>query len=201
NDPLMLDLKGDGTIHVTGKSSAMLRNKKDMGFVAAGSVMFDIAGTGQPQRIEWVKDGDGILVDNRQGKARKLVSAGKPLSIANLFGDAHGRPGGFTKLREVFAGRWTKAHGQEMLQGKALDDMLVWIDANGDGKATLSELHTLPSLGITAILLPNGYFEKKGEIYDQATFVRKGKPFIIQEVWLARAPQHTASLPPGKTVR
>lgn len=196
NDPLVFDLNGNGKIDVTGLSSAKLRAEKNMQFVAQGSVLFDILGTGKPERIEWVKDGDGILVDNRNGVAKKLVAQGKPLSIYNLFGDADGNPGGFFKLARYFdldakiaaAGKDLNAKNVGIIKGKELDDLLLWVD-NGDGKATLNELHTLASLGITEIRLPHKYLQNQdGELIEQATFVRNGKTYVIEEVWFGRDP-------------
>ncbi len=194
SDPLVFDLNGNGKIDVTGLSSAKMRIEQNRQFVAAGSVMFDILGTGKPARIEWIKSGDGLLVDNRKNKAKQLVVQGKPLTIFNLFGDADGNPGGFFKLARYFdldakfaaAGSGLNAKNVGVIKGKELDDLLMWID-NGDGKAAPNELHTLASLGITELRLPHQYLKNKdGELIEQATFVRKGKTYIIQEVWFGR---------------
>ncbi|MNT42343.1 hypothetical protein D3C72_1787610 [compost metagenome] len=70
----------------------------------------------------------------------------------------------------------------------------MWID-NGDGKAEPKELHTLASLGITEIRLPHTYLKNKdGELVEQATFVRKGKTYVIQEVWFGRDAEKPAEL-------
>ena len=194
NDPLVFDLNGNGKIDVTGLSSAKMRVEKNQHFVSAGSVLFDILGTGKPERIEWVKGGDGILVDNRKGVAKQLVAQGKPLTIYNLFGDADGNPGGFFKLARYFdldakfaaAGKGLNAKNVGVIKGKELDDLLMWVD-NGDGKAAPNELHTLASLGITELRLPHHYLQNQdGELIEQATFVRKGKTYVIQEVWFGR---------------
>jgi hypothetical protein len=191
-DPLVLDLNGNGVIEVTGKSAAKFRNKNNMAFVAKGAVKFDLYGTGKPVLTEWVKGGDGILVDNRKGKALALVNKGKPLAIANLFGDDGGHFNGFQKLALEFdpnaklaASTGGVPANLGVLKGKALDDMLVWID-NGDGKATAKELHKLSALGITEIKLPARFITNEaGEYLERATFIRDGKEFGIQEVWFA----------------
>ncbi|HEY9899494.1 MAG TPA: hypothetical protein V6D00_09960 [Pantanalinema sp.] len=191
-DPLVLDLNGNGTIEVTGKSAAKFRNKDNMTFVPQGAVMFDLYGTGKPVLSEWVKGGDGILVDNRKGKALDLVKQGKPLSIANLFGDDGGNFSGFVKLAREFDPNAKLASttggisaNLGTLKGKTLDDMLVWID-DGDGKATAKELHKLSALGITEIKLPAHFVQNEANEYlERATFTRKGKEFGIQEVWFA----------------
>jgi hypothetical protein len=197
SDPLVFDLNGNGKIDVTGLSSAKMRAEKNMRFVTAGSVLFDIMGNGQPERVEWVQGGDGLLIDNRKNQAKQLVAQGKPLTIYNLFGDADGNPGGFFKLARFFdleariasAGSNVKAKNLGIIKGKELSELLMWID-NGDGKAEAKELHTLASLGITEIHLPHRYLmNKDGELIEQATFVRKGKTHIVQEVWFSRDAQ------------
>ncbi|MBO9542275.1 hypothetical protein J7643_16925 [bacterium] len=191
-DPLVLDLNGNGKIDVTGKSSAKFRNKDNMTFVSQGSVLFDLLGTGKEIRTEWVQGGDGLLVDNRKNKAFDLVKQGKPLSIANLFGDDGGKFSGFVKLAKEFDPNAKLAASTGgipanlgILKGKTLDDMLVWID-DGDGKATAKELHKLSALGITEIKLPARFVTNEaGEYLERATFTRNGKEFGIQEVWFA----------------
>ncbi|HEY9899497.1 MAG TPA: hypothetical protein V6D00_09975 [Pantanalinema sp.] len=192
SDPLVLDLNGNGKIDVTGKSAAKFRSKDNQTFVANGSVMFDLKGTGKEIRTEWIGKGDGILVDNRKGKALGLVNKGKNLTIANLFGDDGGHFSGFVKLAREFDpnAKLASATGAVpadlgVLKGKALDDMLVWID-DGDGKATAKELHKLSALGITEVKLPARFVQNEaGEYLERATFTRNGKEFGVQEVWFA----------------
>lgn len=194
SDPLVLDLNGNGTIEVTGKSAAKFRAPGNETFVKAGSVLFDVANSGQPQRTEWIRPGEGFLIDNRGDKARKAIAAGKNLTVDHLFGDTEGFSGGFHKLAALFdaEARLANADGQAVakglgiLTGKELDDMLVWMD-NGDGKAQANELRTLASLGITEIRLPARFVRNASEEWlEQATFVRNGKPQLMQEVWFAR---------------
>ena len=194
SDPLVLDLNGDGNINVTGLSAAKQRNEKNKVFVKEGSVLFDIQGNGKADRVEWVKPGEGILVDNRKNKAKDRVAKGQNLTVFDLLGDTEGNPGGFAKLARFFdaeaqvasKGGKIAAEGLGIIKGKELDDLLVWLD-NGDGKAEAKELHTLASLGITEIRMPYQMIPTQdGEFLEQATFIRDGKPQIIQEVWFAR---------------
>lgn len=194
SDPLVLDLNGNGSVDVTGRSSAKFRAPGNETFVKAGSVMFDLANSGVPQRTEWIQPGEGFLIDNRNDKARKAVAAGKNLGIDHLFGDTEGFSGGFMKLAALFdaearvasGGGNVVAKGLGVISGKELSDVLVWLD-NGDGKAQASELQTLASLGITEIRLPARFVRNaSSEWLEQATFVRHGKPQLMQEVWFAR---------------
>lgn len=192
SDPIVLDLNGNGKIDVTGKSSAKFRNKQNQVFVANGAVMFDLLNIGKQVRTEWVKPGDGFLVDNRKNAARRLVANGKNLTTANLFGDTEGHLSGFFKLAGEFdplakvastTGQVPKGLG--ILKGDSLKDILVWRD-NGDGKATEAELVSLAELGITELKLPARFvMTPNGEYLDQATFVQNGKARLMQEVWFA----------------
>lgn len=193
-DPLVLDLNGNGKIDVTGKSSAKFRSPGNETFVKEGSVMFDLTNSGQPVRTEWIRRGDGFLVDNRDDKARKAIAAGRNLTVDHLFGDTEGFSGGFMKLAALFdaeaklasSGENVVAKGLGILTGKELEDILVWLD-DGDGTAQAHELRTLESLGITEIRLPAQFVRTPdNEWLEQATFVRHGKPMLMQEVWFAR---------------
>ncbi|HEY9899495.1 MAG TPA: hypothetical protein V6D00_09965 [Pantanalinema sp.] len=193
NDPLVLDLNDNGKIDVTGKSSAKYRSKENMAFVPDGAVKFDIRGAGTPILTEWVKGGDGILVDNRKNAARELLKQGKSFTVANLFGDDGGNFSGFQKLARVidreaqFASGDgpSRLKGQSLISGAELDDLLVWVD-NGDGVAKDGELFTLQSLGITELKLPARVVQNEASEYlEQATFTRKGKQALMQEVWFA----------------
>jgi hypothetical protein len=194
SDPLVLDLNGNGAIDVTGRSAAKFRLPGNQTFVAEGSVMFDISNSGTPLRTEWIRPGEGFLIDNRGDKARKAVASGKNLTVDHLFGDTEGFAGGFMKLAALFdaeaklasSGGKIAAKGLGVISGKELDDILVWLD-NGDGKAEASELQTMASLGITEIRLPVRFVQNEAQEWlEQATFMRHGKPQLMQEVWFAR---------------
>lgn len=194
SDPLVLDLNGNGKIDVTGASSSKWRATKHNFFVKEGSVVFDIRGNGNAIRTEWVKSGDGFLVDNRKNQALDLIAKGKNLTVFNLLGDTEGNATGFAKLARFFDAESqiasnqgnVRAPGLGIIKGAELDDLLVWID-NGDGKAEKKEMHTLASLGITEIRLPSQIVKssEEGEIYEQAVFIRNGKSTMMQEVWFA----------------
>lgn len=191
-DPIVLDLNHNGKIEVTGKSSAKFRAKANRDFVPLGAVRFDTLGTGKPVLTEWILPGEGLLVDNRKGAARKVLAQGKPLTVFNLFGDRDGYASGFFKLAalygakaQVASARTQLAPGALVIKGKQLDDLLVWVD-NGDGKALASELVTLASLGITELRLPARFsMTPDKEVLEQASYVRRGQTQLMQEVWFA----------------
>lgn len=189
HDPLVLDLNHNGKVDVTGLSSAKMRAKENKRFIKEGSVRFDLLATGKPIQTEWIKDGDGFLVDNTNNAVINAIRANKPLTGANLFGDIEGYPGGFLKLAAFFDNesriaslKDRLAPGFGTLKDNELKNLMVWID-NGDGKAELSEMKTLPELGITEINTRAEFVKAKGEMLEQAYFIQNGQKHIIQEVW------------------
>src|SRR5690606_7495162 len=128
-------------------------------FVAEGSVVFDLTGTGKPGRYEWLNgDGDGFLVDDRDGKVTAAAKGNGVVSGLQLFGNAGGYAHGFQKLAVNFdkdvklatAGKGLPP-GFGILKGDELNGLKVWIDANRDAKVQPDELKTLAQLGITEI--------------------------------------------------
>lgn len=189
HDPLVLDLNENGKIDVTGLSSAKYRNAANRKFVKDGAVTFDLLANGKPIEVEWIKGGDGFLVDNSKNAVINTIKSGKNLTGAHLFGDTEGYPGGFLKLASFFDKETRLAStnaklskGFGILQGKELDRLMVWVD-NGDGVAKLDELKTLPEVGITEIGVIPTVKKESGEMLEQAYFVRNGQKRIMQEVW------------------
>ncbi|HBN07676.1 MAG TPA: hypothetical protein DD435_03165 [Cyanobacteria bacterium UBA8530] len=189
-DPLVLDLNYNGKSDVTGLSSAKFRNKNNNKFMAEGSVKFDLLAKGKPVQTEWIKAGDGFLVDDTNRKTTNVIQEGKAISCLNLFGDVEGHANGFFKLAmkdneaRLASSKAMLAKGYGVLQGDELKDLKVWVD-NGDGIATLNELKTLEQLGITEIGVMPKVNAKNGELFEESYFVQNGKKHLMQEVWFA----------------
>jgi hypothetical protein len=196
HDPIALDLNHNGKIDVTGKSAAKYRAKENETFVKEGAVMFDLLGNGKAVRTEWLKNGDGFLVDDTDGKTTKMIASGQKISCLNLFGDVDGHASGYFKLAGMdneskFAAKDPKvklSEGFGILKGEELKNLKVWID-DGDGVANLAELKTLAELGITEIGAVPTMVTKNGEILEQSYFVQNGKKYITQEIWFAQDKQ------------
>lgn len=195
--PIALDLTHDGKIGVTGKSSAKVRDYKNA-FVRDGSVVFDLLGQGRPGRYEWLNgDGDGFLVDDRDGAVTRASQGDGVISGLQLFGNAGGYAHGFQKLAVNFdkdvklaASAKTLPPGYGVLKGDELAGLKVWIDSNRDAKVQASELRSLSQLGITEIgsdfaLIKNA----DGELLMQSHyFVQNGKKHLSEDVWFAQDP-------------
>lgn len=195
--PIAFDLNHDGKIGVTGKSSAKVRNYQNA-FVADGSVVFDLEGKGKAKRYEWLNgDGDGFLVDDRDGKVTKAAKTDGMISGMQLFGNAGGYHHGFHKLAMNFdrdvklASKGKKLPpGFGVLKGDELKGLKVWVDSNRDAKVQSPELFTLASLGITEIGSSFDMIKNKdGELLMQSHyFVQKGKKYLSEDVWFAQDP-------------
>lgn len=196
--PIAFDLNHDGKIGVTGKSSAKVRDYKNA-FVAEGSVVFDLLANGKPGRYEWLNgDGDGFLVDDRDGKVTKAAKGNGVITGMQLFGNAGGYAHGFQKLAVNFDKEAKLAStskklpaGFGVLKGDELKGLKVWIDSNRDAKVQPNELKTLAELGITEIgsdfkMIKN----KDGELLMQSHyFVQNGKKHLSEDVWFAQDPR------------
>jgi hypothetical protein len=160
SSPIVLDIDGNGVADVTTPHVSMATGP----FVEAGSVMFDIAGTGRQRRTEWLKSGhDGLLVLDSNGN-------GVVDSAAELFGDADGYENGYAKLSILDRDRGGALTGAELTQ------LQVWVD-DGDALTRPGELHRAADLGITRIdVRHRGY---------ASTFVRNGQQFASWD-WFPR---------------
>lgn len=196
--PIAFDLNHDGQIGVTGKSSAKVRDFKNA-FVPEGSVVFDLLGQGRAGRYEWLNgDGDGFLVDDRDGKVTRAAKGDGVVSGLQLFGNAGGYAHGFHKLAVNFdqdvklaATAKKLPPGFGILKGEELKGLKVWIDSNRDAKVQLDELKTLAQLGITEIgsdfdMVKNA----DGELLMQSHyFVQNGRKHLSEDVWFAQDPR------------
>ncbi|MGI8744221.1 MAG: hypothetical protein ACR2NN_16935 [Bryobacteraceae bacterium] len=134
-DPIVIDTKGIG-FHLTG---------------AKDGVLFNVNGKGVA-RTSWTRpgSGNGWLALDRNAN-------GNIDSMRELFGNytpqQHTRqPNGFHAL-SVFDLRVNGGNNDGWIDAKdaVWTKLRVWIDENQDGVSQPHELHTLDSLGITAI--------------------------------------------------
>jgi hypothetical protein len=174
-DPLVLDLNHDGKIGVTGRTTARDGDRGELG----RTVSFDLDGDGIKDEIEWLMgDGDGMLVDDRDGGATGAMLTDGEIDGKRLFGDERGKYfNGYAKLQGF------DKDGDGKLTGEELDGLKVWID-DGDAKLENGELKTLRELGITEISVKM-HIEKnaQGEDLERSTFVQDGQTHMTEDVW------------------
>lgn len=127
--PLVLDLDGDGV------NLSSLEN----------GVAFDLFGTGEKVKTAWIGKGDGWLVLDRNENGR--IDGAKEL-FGNVTGGAN-YADGFQALSSVDG----NDDGIVDASDVAFAKLRVWRDLNGDGRSQPSELVTLESLGITALVV------------------------------------------------
>jgi hypothetical protein len=136
HSPLVLDLDGDG----------ILTSAPEDG------VSFDLRQSGHPVRTAWPRGGDALLVMDRNGDG-EINDGGE------LFGNAYESEGkrhrnGFRMLSELDK---KQNGGNKDKKIDRRDDafvrLLLWRDANRDGKSTPAELTTLQQAGVVSISL------------------------------------------------
>jgi hypothetical protein len=175
--PIMLDLNGDGKLGTTGVSTAKERIDDQVG----RTVSFDIDGDGAKDEIEWMSgDGDGMLVDDRDGGATGAMLTDGEIDGKRLYGDQGGKyANGFEKLKAL------DKDGDGKVAGAELDGLKVWID-DGDAKLEGGELKTLRELGITEISVQMKLeANARGEDLMRSTFVQNGQTKVSEDVWFA----------------
>ena len=184
-DPLVLDLNLNKFVDVTGKSPSSIRARKNRGFVDRGSVYFNLYGNG-PMKMEWLKgSGDGFLADSVRVKA--ALQAKRNLTGRDLFGDAEGYPGGFTKLA-----MFDRNHDGK-IAGKELEALCVWIDSNQDAEMQPTEFKSLAQVKVSEIgVKPRISYNRDHEPMEVSYFLQAGQKRLMQEVWFGFEPKHVA---------
>ncbi|MEB3196192.1 MAG: hypothetical protein VKP62_03220 [Candidatus Sericytochromatia bacterium] len=173
--PVMLDLTGDGKLGTTGVSTAQNRIDNQVG----KTVQFDVDGDGQLDQTEWMSgNGDGMLVDDRDGGATKASQGDGRIDGTRLFGDQGGKfANGYEKMAQL------DADGDGKLAGKELEGLKTWVD-DGDAKLEAGELKTLAELGVTEISTQMKLEKNaRGEDLMRSTFTRNGEQQVSEDVW------------------
>ncbi len=170
--PIAFDLNGDGQIGTTGESTAKERIDNNVG----ETVQFDIDGDGDLDTVEWMAgDGDGLLVDNRDGNAANDMDG------ARLYGDEGGKyENGYVKLSQLD----TDDDGQ--ISGKELEGLAVWVD-DGDAVVEDGEMISAAEAGITRVSTEM-QLEKneRGEDLMRSDATIDGEEVMTEDVWFAK---------------
>jgi hypothetical protein len=179
--PLVLDLNGDGV--------------QTLGLEAA--VSFDLKADGSDQRSGWVDRHDGLLTLDLNGNGR--VDHG-----AELFGNRTMMRGGRMARDgwEALTQHDNDGDGVVSAADALFAHLKVWVDANGDGVSDAAELHSLSSLGITALDLSHDdqSFEQHGnQLVGQGRAHKDdGSTVAMTDVWFissSPSPAVDASMP------
>ncbi len=124
NDPIILDLDGDGVSFATTAS-------------------FDLNTDGQPETIAWATGDDGFLVMDLDGSG--AIESGREM-LSETFDDF-----GFGSSMEALRSLDTNVDGVVDAGDERFADLRVWRDANGDGASQADELSSLTDLGVVSI--------------------------------------------------
>ncbi|MEX2664308.1 hypothetical protein [Candidatus Uabimicrobium amorphum] len=135
--PIVLDMDGDGKLEAS--NGVYLPHVYKDGRV----VEFDINGDGFVDLTEWVGKNDGLLIQ---------YDSSKPVSGAQLFGDADGFINGYEKMRSL------DADENGTLEGQELSTLSVWQDKNLNAKVDAGEIQSLADLKITELKVEHDNF-------------------------------------------
>ena len=132
NDAVILDWNADGQATTVGKNDLSER------------VNFDVNGDGVVENTEWTKADAFLAYDaNEDGK----VNDGTELmNTTGVDGTQDKYTSGWEKASDLFD---TNKDG--VIMGDELNDVKIWVDANGDGITDTGELKTAKDAGISYI--------------------------------------------------
>ena len=151
SSPVLIDVEGDGFSLSDG----------------AGGVAFDLDSNGQRERLSWTSadSDDAWLALDRDGNG--VIDTGRELFGNYTWQRITPAPNGFLALKEfdypVWGGAGSDARGDGVIDSAdgVFSLLRLWRDANHNGVSEPGELHSLASVGITAIHL--AYKESKRE--------------------------------------
>jgi len=130
--PLVLDLNGDGvkTLSITN------------------GIKFDLNANGLSETVGWVSPQDGLLAVDLNSDG--LINDGSELfGSSTVLENGNKASNGF----EALAGFDSNKDGHVDLNDEKFNNLMVWTDANSDGKSESAELKSLLDLGINSISL------------------------------------------------
>lgn len=133
-------------------------------------VYFDVNADGVRDHVQWVRPGgdEGFLALDRSGNGlvddgSELFGVGTPLAF-----EARNAPNGFVGLAQYDALELGgNDDGLITAEDAIWPQLRVWLDLNADGVATVEEMRTLRSYGITALeTIPRmrRYFDAAGNL-------------------------------------
>ncbi|NTW98995.1 MAG: hypothetical protein HGB35_03525, partial [Geobacteraceae bacterium] len=167
--PIVLDLDANG-IQTVG---------------AHNGVNFDITSSGHAIQTGWVAGNDGILVRdlNHDG----AINDGRELfgTSTILASGAHAKDG-FEALRTMD----TNHDGVINMTDSEFKDLQIWVDSNHDGISSISELHSLQSLGVAQLNLDvtqTAVNNNGNWIFQDATYTATdGTTHQMADVWFEK---------------
>ncbi len=130
-DPLVIDLDGDG-------------------LQLGGAVRFDLLADGHPQRVAWVGAREGLLALDLDGDGR--ISSGEELfSDRARCGSARCADGVAALAAWDEPARGGNGDGLIDARDAVFAQLLLWVDANGDGASQPGELASLAARGVASM--------------------------------------------------
>ncbi|MBI4333943.1 MAG: hypothetical protein HY673_21995 [Chloroflexi bacterium] len=166
--PLILDLKGDGSLPVAGGIAPPHPGLFDR----SRHTLFDIDGDGYPDLTEWVGPEVGILVlpvSGRIVESGGVLTWSGPISALDLIGNAGGYRSGFEHLSIL------DANGDGAVNGQELIPLFVWRDDNENGRPEAGEILRPADLQIESLSL-----EHRGH---EGSYVRGGQSLKMWDWW------------------
>jgi hypothetical protein len=179
---VVLDLNGDG---ITTSS-------------AVQGVNFDITATGHASKYGWTSGGDGLLAIDLNHDGR-IDDGSELFGVGTRLANGQRAANGYQAMAQL------DSNGDGVLDAKDthFKDLVVWVDANHDGKTDAGELKTLADLHITSLDLHGlaGSATSNGNLLGLTSSytTSDGSTHAMADVWFAKegatAPASHATAP------
>jgi len=165
---------------------------------AGVGVYFDVNADGVRDHVQWVRRGgdEGFLALDRSGNGlvddgSELFGVGTPLIL-----EGRNAPNGFVGLAQYDQRQLGGNEDGLITNSDAIWSQLrVWIDANADGVSSYDEMHSLRSVGLTALdTIPKirKYVDEAGNVipyWGWATQRRKPGRALMVDVYFVQLPK------------
>jgi hypothetical protein len=130
--PLVLDLNGDGIQTIA----------------SANGVVFDVDNDGQSEQVGWTSTADGLLVRDLNGDGQ-INDGGELFGEGTALADGSKAKDGYVALRALDSNLDGLINDKDAKFG----ELMVWQDANSDGKTDKGELRSLAERNIHSLSL------------------------------------------------
>jgi hypothetical protein len=169
--PLVLDLNGDGIQTIA----------------SANGVVFDVDNDGQSEQVGWTSTADGLLVRDLNGDGL-INNGGELFGEGTVLADGSKAKDGYIALRALDS----NLDGIIDERDTKFSELMVWQDANSDGKTDKGELISLAKLNIHSLSL---HAEQSQEINNGNLIglmgsytTSDGATHIMGDVWFSVEP-------------
>lgn len=180
--PVVIDLNGNGQIDITGFTAT--QDKLYTLFSTGRFVDFDVWGTGEKDKIDWIKGGtDGIIVEWDPANPKREITGLDLMGVRRIGDDGSDMDfeNGFDKMRSFD----NNTDGE--LTGEELAKLAIWVD-NGNAILEDGEIFSFSAKNITSLSV-NANTQTSFYGFDALRAYASGPRanYMMEDVWFLNA--------------